>query len=161
MTIRIRPIAPQDNQRLFHIIKTVLLEFGKTGEGYAIADPETRAMFEAYNRPGRAYWVVEKDGQVMGGAGFAPVDNCDDPGIAELRKMYFLPELRGQGIADRLISLCIDKAREAGYHSMYLETIPEMQAAQNLYKKHGFTYLDERVGDSGHHKCQVFMIRAL
>jgi len=161
MSITIRPIQPQDNPSLFNVIETVLLEFGKTGEGYAIADPETRCMFESYNQPGRAYWVVEKDGQVLGGAGFAPVDHCDDPGIAELRKMYFMPELRGLGLADRLITLCLEKARQAGYHSMYLETIPEMQAAQKLYKKHGFAYIDHRIGDSGHHKCHVFMRRTL
>lgn len=157
----IRPIQPDDNLALYEVIETVLLEFGKTGEGYAIADAETRCMYESYSQPGRAYWVVEQNNQVLGGAGFAPVDNCNDPGIAELRKMYFMPEIRGTGLADQLIRLCIDGARKAGYRRMYLETIPEMQAAQKLYKRHGFTYRDTRIGDSGHYKCQVFMEREL
>ncbi len=161
MSIVIRRIGPQDNRTIYKIIETVLLEFGKTGEGYAIADPETDCMYESYDRPGRAYWVVEKDGVVLGGAGFAPVDHCDDAHVAELRKMYFLPELRGQGIASQLIQRCFDGARAAGYRRMYLETIPEMQAAQKLYLKHGFRYRDTRLGDSGHYKCHVFMEREL
>ena len=99
--------------------------------------------------------------QVLGGAGIAPLDGEEESGICELRKMYFFPELRGQGVGKTLIDQCIEKAKEMGYHSMYLETIHEMKTAQKLYRSRGFEYLNERMGNTGHHGCPVFMLKKL
>ena len=75
--------------------------------------------------------------------------------------MYFSPELRGMGVGKTLIDICIKKATEMGYHSMYLETINSMKIAQKLYISRGFEYLDERMGNTGHCACPVFMLKKL
>ena len=48
ITYDIRPIAMEDNEAVAFFIRTVLTEFGCTGEGFAIHDPEVDQMCDAY-----------------------------------------------------------------------------------------------------------------
>ena len=154
----IRPIKPEDNTTARALVKDVLGEFVEGTDGYASSDPELEDMHAAYSGPGHQYFVVEIAGEVKGIAGIAPLEGYDDDSVAELRKMYFHPSLRGQGMAHKLMRVCLDSAREMGYRSVYLETLPHMHAAQSLYQKHGFKHIPKRMGDTGHHGCPVFML---
>ena len=78
------------------VIRRVMPEFGADGPGFAIHDPEVEHMHAAYAQPRSAYSVVELDGRVCGGGGVAALADAEAD-ICELRKMYFLPELRGMG----------------------------------------------------------------
>ena len=89
----LRPIEARDDAAMARIIRTVMSEFGATGSGFAINDPEVDWMSRAYAEPRSAYFVVERDGEVIGGGGVAPLDGGDD-GTCELRKMYFLQARR-------------------------------------------------------------------
>ena len=84
-----------------------------------------------------------------------------DADVCELRKMYFLPELRGRGAGRALMQRCLDAAREFGFRRCYLETLTGMNAAQSLYAKFGFTPLPGPLGNTGHHGCNRFFIRDL
>ena len=117
-------------------------------------------MTAADARRGCAYFVVEREGRVMGGGGIAPLEGAD-PGICELRKMYFLPELRGMGAGSALIAKCLDAARQLDYAKCYLETLTGMHAAQALYEKHGFERIPTALGATGHFGCNRFYLRAL
>jgi len=156
----IRPIAPQDNAAVAAVIRRVMPEFGADGPGFAIHDSEVDDMSGAYARPGCAYFVIEYQGSVAGGGGIAPL-HADEPGICELRKMYFLPELRGKGAGDALISQCLEYARRLGYRQCYLETLTGMDAAQKLYEKHGFARIPAALGNTGHFGCNRFYLREL
>ena len=70
-----------------------------------------------------------------------------------MRKMYFLPALRGRGLGAIFLRHCLDAARERGYRRCYLETLTGMDAAQRLYKKSGFKALCGPMGSSGHGGC--------
>jgi putative acetyltransferase len=151
--LKLRPIEPRDDAAVAAIIRTVMPEFGADGPGFAIHDPEVGGMSEAYARPGRAYFVVEDaSGQVLGGAGIAPLEG-GEPGVCELRKMYFLPRARGLGLGERLLRRCLEFAREAGYQLCYLETLKGMEQAQKLYRKVGFEKLCAPMGSTGHFGC--------
>lgn len=160
MSFTIRPIAAGDDPAVAAIIRTVMPEFGASGPGFAIHDPEVGAMSAAYDRPGAAYFVVERDGVVLGGGGVAPLDG-GPADTCELRKMYFLPELRGAGAGAALIARCLDAARAFGYRTCYLETLRGMDAAQRLYVKHGFEEISGPCGATGHFGCDKFYSRAL
>ncbi|VAW41056.1 hypothetical protein MNBD_GAMMA01-1739 [hydrothermal vent metagenome] len=162
--IIIRDILAKDNQALIELVHATLHEFGAIGDGYAMADAELLDMFSNYQSQDRHYYVVEKDGCIQGGAGLAPLDDTDDQdnsGICELRKMYFSSTLRGLGVGKQALDKCIQQALDMGYHSIYLETINEMQVAQKLYKSRGFKYIKQRMGKTGHHACGVFMLMKL
>ena len=157
---RIRPIAPGDSQAVAGIIRTVMPEFGAGGAGFAIHDAEVNDMAAAYTQPGSAYFVVERDGVVRGGGGVAALAGGDGR-VCELRKMYFLPELRGLGAGDALLATCLAAARGLGYAQCYLETLTGMDAAQHLYEKHGFRRIPGPMGNTGHFSCDRFYLREL
>ena len=156
----IRAIEPRDDAAVAAIIRSVMPEFGADGAGFAIHDAEVDAMSAAYSRARCAYFVVEIDGRVLGGGGVAPLEGSDAD-ICELRKMYFLPELRGRGAGRALIAHCLDAARRSGFTRCYLETLTGMDAAQNLYQRNGFARIDAPIGNTGHHGCNRFYLREL
>lgn len=117
-------------------------------------------MFEHYDKPKATYFVVEENGVILGCAGIAQLDNYEG-NICELQKMYFLEEARGRGIGREMITICLDRAKEYGFEGCYLETMPYMEAAQKLYKKMGFEYIDAPMGDTGHYSCPVWMFKTL
>ena len=156
----LRPIEPRDDASVANIIRTVMPEFGADGPGFAIHDAEVDAMSAAYSRPRSAYFVIETDGAVQGGAGIAPLEG-GDPDVCELRKMYFLPELRGRGAGAALIALCLKQAHALGYRQCYLETLTGMDAAQKLYLANGFSRITCAMGGTGHHGCDRYYIRDL
>jgi putative acetyltransferase len=159
VSFSIRPIGAGDNAAVSSIIRTVMPEFGADGPGFAIHDVEVHDMHAAYTREGCAYFVVELDGRVCGGGGIAPLEG--EPGICELRKMYFLPALRGLGAGDALMRRCLQSARSLGYARCYLETLTGMDAAQKLYARHDFKPLCGALGKTGHFGCNRFFIRDL
>lgn len=160
MNIVIRKIAKEDNAAVAKVIRNVLIEHNVPKVGTAYADASLDCMFETYSRPDSTYFVVEKDGSIIGGAGIAPLEN-GPADTCELQKMYFLPETRGLGIGAQMIEKCLLAAVDFGFAQCYLETMPYMQAAQKLYLKKGFTYLDAPMGDTGHSSCPVWMIKQL
>lgn len=156
----IRPITPADDAAMAAIIRAVMPEFGATGDGFAINDPEVDWMSRAYSEPRHAYFVFERGGRVLGGAGIAPLAG-GDAGTCELRKMYFLPEARGTGAGARMMARCLDAAREAGFARCYLETLCGMDAAMRLYERSGFHRIDGPMGATGHGGCNTFYLREL
>lgn len=156
----IRPITPADDAAVAAIIRSVMPEFGADGPGFAIHDPEVQAMHAAYDRPGAAYFVVESGGRVQGGGGVAPLDG-GPAGVCELRKMYFLPTLRGRGAGAALMARCLDAARSLGHRQCYLETLRGMDQAQKLYERTGFQRLDGPMGSTGHFGCNRFYLLSL
>jgi len=156
MNFSIRSIATEDNAAVAAVIRTVMPEFGAAGPGFAIHDAEVNDMFAAYARPGCAYFVVERDGKICGGGGIAPLDG--EAGVCELRKMYFLPELRGCGAGAALMHRCLGSARSLGYERCYLETLTGMDAAQKLYERFGFARIAKSMGNTGHFGCNRFYL---
>lgn len=162
---RIRPIEARDDPAIAAIIRTVMPEFGASGCGFAINDPEVDWMHRAYSEPRSAYFVIEREdtsrhGVVEGGGGIAPLSGGDDA-TCELRKMYFLPDLRGLGAGAALMARCLDAARGFGFRRCYLETLTGMDAAMRLYERSDFRRIDAAMGATGHGGCNTFYLREL
>ena len=156
----IRPIRAGDDAEVASIIRQVMTEFGAVGCNFSISDPEVDAMHAAYPAPAAAFFVVEIDGRVLGCGGMGPLQGGPDD-VCELRKMYFLSELRGLGLGTKLLAVILDAARTAGYRRCYLETLGNMADARRLYLKHGFEPIDGPLGNTGHSGCNSWMIRDL
>ncbi len=156
----IRPIRRSDDPEVAALIRTVMPEFGADGSGFAIHDPEVDAMSKAYRRRRAGYFVVERSGEVLGAGGYAHLQEADDD-FCELRKMYFLPELRGLGLGARLLDLVLERATRDGYRECYVETLDRMHQARRLYEAKGFRRLDARKGATGHFGCDVWYAKDL
>ena len=130
--LQVRPITAADNPHIAQVIRDVSAEFGLTADkGYTVSDPQLDQLFELYSAEQSAYWIVEYQGKVVGGGGVAPLA-CSAPDICELQKMYFLPEVRGQGLARELALRAIEHARSHGFRRCYLETTARLPRASKL-----------------------------
>jgi len=153
----IRPIEKADNEQVAAMIRKILVDIGVPKVGTAYEDTSLDCMYETYNRPKAVYFVVVSNNKIIGAAGVAHLDNYEG-NVCELQKMYFLEEARGKGIGSEMMKICLDHARTFEYEQCYLETMPYMKAAQKLYKRTGFNYIDGPMGDTGHFSCPVHML---
>ncbi len=158
--MKIRKLQPSDNLQLANAIIEVLKEMDVPTKGTAFADKELENMYEAYRVSRSIYFVVESNKKILGGAGIMPLNKGPED-TCELQKMYLNPKARGQGIGYNLLNRCMSFARNNGFSTCYLETMPYMLDAQKLYKKNGFEYINSSMGDTGHYSCPVWMTKKL
>lgn len=142
------------------IVKDTLAEFGANHPNTVYFDPTTDTLFEVFQKERSAYFVAEVDGKIVGGGGIYPTEGLPDD-TCELVKMYLLPYARGSGLGKTLIEKCLAAAKENGYRKIYLESMPELKQALNIYAKFGFEYLKGPMGNSGHTGCSLWMLRSL
>lgn len=160
MDFTIRPVLPRDTAALAAALRNVLNEHDVPRVGTAYSDPHLDDLYTHHQAPRSAYFVIEMDGEVVGGSGVGPLEN-QSANIAELQKMYFLPQARGIGAGAAMMKLCLDTAAGFKYAKIYLETMHNMKSAQRLYQRSGFEYIPEALGNTGHYSCPVHMIRDL
>lgn len=154
--MQIRKIQMKDNAAVEKIIKETLMEFDAAVPGTAFMDNSISNMFDAYQTRKSAYFVAYNAGNIIGGCGISPLRG-DNTNTAELQKMYIAKSHRGKGIGTQLLKSCLDYAKKQGYSGIYLETLPNMKEAGGLYQTAGFKYLSEKMGNTGHSTCHVWM----
>ena len=155
-----RPVAPSDNDELAAMIRSILVELKVPKVGSTYEDESLDHMYESFSIKGAAYHVIEHENKLLGGGGIIHLMGAPES-ICELQKMYLTIPARGMGLGALLLSKCLETARDLGYKQCYLETMSDMKAAQNLYLRNGFKYLDQRMGNTGHYVCPVWMLKDL
>jgi putative acetyltransferase len=104
--------------------------------------------------------VAVNEGDVVGCCGIYPTAGLED-GCAELVKYYLSDKARGKGIGKALLEKSLQSAKELGYRKLYLECLPNFTTAIAIYTNLGFVTVNERMGNSGHSSCNVWMIKDL
>jgi GNAT superfamily N-acetyltransferase len=86
------------------------------------------------NPPAGAFLVGYRDGLAVCCGGIKRLDarSC------ELKRMYVVPEARGQGVGRGLLGALEDRARELGYAVARLDTGPRQPGARHLYMSAGY-----------------------
>ena len=72
---------------IYPVIRTVLVELGVPKVGTAYEDDETPKMFESYQNNNDVYYVVEDNGEIIGGGGVKPLKDFEGH-VCEIQKMY-------------------------------------------------------------------------
>jgi putative acetyltransferase len=137
--LEIRPIELADVPALLGIIADSRCEDDQ--QGAALLEPADHALYANYQRQRTLYFVALLGGELVGGAGVAPLAGSD-PLTCELQRMYLRADARGRGIGDALLERCLAAARQFLYVRCYLETVTQMQAALEFYGRHGFRDLE-------------------
>ncbi|HEX3690678.1 MAG TPA: GNAT family N-acetyltransferase [Solirubrobacteraceae bacterium] len=84
--------------------------------------------------PAGAFVVGYRDGVAVCCGGVKRLDDAH----CEIKKMYVVPEARGQGVARALLRELEDIARRLGYLIARLDTGPKQDNAQGLYRDEGY-----------------------
>ncbi|NJK40281.1 MAG: GNAT family N-acetyltransferase [Acaryochloridaceae cyanobacterium SU_2_1] len=133
--LRIRNWQPQDRDQAAGVIQQVLQEYGLAWEPQA-ADRDVLEVETAYEQIGGEFWVVEQADTLVGTAAYYPVARGE--GAVEIRKMYLLPQVRGQGLGRWLLQQLEAAVAQQGYQQIWIETATVLQAAVYLYEGSGY-----------------------
>jgi carbonic anhydrase len=86
-----------------------------------------------YQAPSGALLLGVVDGTPAGCVGV----RCFEDGVFEMKRLYVPRAFRRQGFGRALAEAAIERARNLGYRSMKLDTVPSMQVATSLYRTLG------------------------
>jgi len=91
-----------------------------------------------YAAPAGALLLAFVDGALAGCGAFRPLHDVDYPNACEMKRLYVRRAFRRFGLGRLLARQLMDRAIEAGYSTMLLDTLDDMEAARNLYETLGF-----------------------
>jgi putative acetyltransferase len=130
-----RPWQQRDRLAAAEVIHAVLTEYGLPWEPEG-ADRDVLAVEECYLVPGGEFWVVEHQGQIVGTGAYRLTSRSEK--AVELRKMYLLPQVRGQGLGKYLLQQLETAIASRGFQQIWVETASILKEAVQLYERSGY-----------------------
>lgn len=97
-------------------------------------------FYQQYDPSKDRVWISEYTGTIIGFLLLMGRPNK----TAQLRYFFLEPDFRGMGLGKRLMELYMDFFHSCKYASSYLWTTSELYAAASLYKRFGFTLVEEK-----------------
>ncbi len=101
-------------------------------------DAEVAGLPGEYRAPRGALLTAHVARDLAGCCALRPLDNVDYPNACEMKRLYVRRGYRGRGIGRLLVEAILDAARQAGYASVLLDTLSDMETARALYGDLGF-----------------------
>ncbi len=97
-------------------------------------DHEVENLEEKYGLPFGRLYVAYFEDEIAGCIALRKLNDSQ----CEMKRLYVKPQFRNKGIAKFLVEMIISDAKEIGYDSMLLETLPFLTTTIEMYKKIGF-----------------------
>ena len=130
-----------DTPELLNATREIFREYA-TGLGIDLCFQNFEAELEGlpgdYAAPAGSLLLAMIDGQVAGCGAFRPLADVDYANACEMKRLYVRRAFRRFGLGRSLAQALIDRATEAGYSSMLLDTLDDMETARELYTTLGF-----------------------
>ncbi|MEY4267804.1 MAG: hypothetical protein RIS90_2339 [Pseudomonadota bacterium] len=101
-------------------------------------DEELATLPGDYAVPRGVLLLARRGPELAGCCGLRPLDSSDYANACEMKRLYVRQGFRGTGIGRALAEACLDHARQAGYTSLLLDTLDDMESARALYEDLGF-----------------------
>ncbi len=102
---------------------------------------ETLVHPEDFDPPEGTVLVAWLAGQPVGCGGWRAYHGS--PEVAEIKRMYTVPAVRGRGVGMAILTAVEDSARRLGRVRAILETGERQPEAVNLYKKAGYVPIEK------------------
>ncbi|OWQ84722.1 GNAT family N-acetyltransferase [Roseateles aquatilis] len=139
-TPEIRLISP-DSPLLWEEARLILREYAQSLDidlDFQNFEQELASLPGEYAPPQGTLMLALVDGQVAGCGGFRPLTDVDYANACEMKRLFIRPAFRRFGLGRTMAQALIDSATTAGYSSMLLDTLDDMEAARGLYESLGF-----------------------
>ncbi len=101
-------------------------------------DAELAGLPGEYAAPAGALLLALVDGQAAGCGALRPLADVDYPNACEMKRLFVRRAFRRFGLGRLLAQGLLDRAIEAGYSTLLLDTLDDMEAARELYASLGF-----------------------
>lgn len=122
--------------------------FSSVGIPYSPKDRHADvANVESHYMNNGCFWCLIDDNNVIGAIAIRKIDDIN--GIAELKRMFVLPEFQVKGYGRLLLEHAVKSTQEQKYQKMCLDTRKQFSVAQHLYRSVGFQET-ERYNDNEH-----------
>lgn len=130
-----------DTQDLLQATREIFREYA---EGLGIDldfqhfDDELANLPGDYAAPQGALLLAFVDDELAGCGAFRPLPDVDYANACEMKRLYVRRAFRRFGLGRMLAQALMDRATEAGYSVMLLDTLDDMESARGLYASLGF-----------------------
>ena len=125
-----RSDQPDIQNLIFEVLKEYGLPVDPSGTDQDLFDLEA-----SYFSKGGTFEIVRSpQGRLLATWALSRVSESE----CELRKMYMVKDVRGQGLGRWLLEKAMKAAKDQGYKTMSLETASVLTEAIGLYKSYGF-----------------------
>ena len=101
-------------------------------------DAELANLPGDYAVPQGALLLAFVDDELAGCGAFRPLPDVDYANACEMKRLYVRRAFRRFGLGRMLAQALMDRATEAGYSVMLLDTLDDMESARGLYASLGF-----------------------
>lgn len=121
--------------------REIVAEYGQSlgvDLGFQQFEQELQSLADAYAPPHGVLLLAWVEGSLAGCGALRPLPDCDYPNACEMKRLYVRRAFRRFGIGRLLAQALIDHGLRAGYSSMLLDTLDDMEAARGLYESLGF-----------------------
>ena len=92
----------------------------------------------AYAPPEGTLLLACVDGEPAGCCALRPLYNTDHLNACEMKRLFVRPAFRGFGLGRLLVERVLSDGQLAGYTTMLLDTLSDMETARALYQEMGF-----------------------
>ena len=131
------PSSPDE----MHAVRDIFREYAETlgiDLCFQNFEAELAGLPGEYGPPRGALLLAEVEGAVAGCCALRPLDSADYPNASEMKRLYVRKAFRGFGLGRELAEAMLDRARQAGYACVLLDTLDDMESARALYTDLGF-----------------------
>jgi ribosomal protein S18 acetylase RimI-like enzyme len=101
-------------------------------------DAELEQLPGDYAPPQGTLLLARVDGALAGCGAVRPLADVDYPNACEMKRLFVRPAFRRFGLGRLLAQALIGHALSAGFSTLLLDTLDDMEAARGLYESLGF-----------------------
>ena len=106
--------------------------------GFQGFEQELAQLPGEYRAPYGVLLLAHVDGEAAGCCAFRAAPETDHFNACEMKRLFVRRVFRGFGLGRLLVDQTLWHARQAGYATMLLDTLTDMEAARALYQETGF-----------------------
>ena len=118
-------------------VKDLFVEYVKS-LGVSANLREFHGLEDKYKGEGEALYIAFVDNQPAGCVALRRVDK----NTADMKRLYVRPAFRHSSLGTNMAKMFVEDAREFGYKTLLLDSLPSMENAKELYTTLGFKKVD-------------------